>query len=270
MIKLAVFDIDRTLIPTETGVVAPETVAALKQLQAKGIKIAIASGRLYSFLQTELLDIGFDYYILSNGTCITDGTGKVLALENLVPERVEELVQELIRRDYPSNIRYSGGQRTGNPNCTVHERMQPIWEKRNMKPKPPKGMRVEYVPQPGEKPISCSAFIPEEEQEEFIRMFPDMEFLPVFESPLCDVNPAGVSKGSGLKLVCALMNITPEETVGFGDDWNDLDLIRTAGIGVAMENGIQALKDEADYIAPPSVDLGVVRALRHLGLIDEI
>ena len=54
MIRLAVFDIDRTLIPPELGHMAPETVAAIRQLQRRGIRTAIASGRMLHLLPDEL------------------------------------------------------------------------------------------------------------------------------------------------------------------------------------------------------------------------
>lgn len=268
MIRLAVFDIDRTLVPPQHGEMAAETAAALKQLQAKGIKTAIASGRLFSFLQPEILDVGFDYYIMSNGSYVTDGTGKILAQQTMDPELADALVQEMIRRDYPINIRYCMGQTNGNPNCTIVERMQPIWEKQNFRGKPPKAMLEEYVPKAGELPVACGGFIPAEDIPEFEKLFPQLDFLPVFESPMCDINPAGVSKATGLELVCRLSGIDIRETIAFGDDCNDLELIAVAGIGVAMGNGIQAVKDVADYITAPSHELGVVKALRHFGLID--
>lgn len=269
MIRLAVFDIDRTLIPPERGEIAPETVAALKQLQKKGIKTAIASGRLFSFLQPELLALDFDYYIMSNGAYVTDSTGKILAQEAMDSDELEALVREMIRRDYPINIRYCMGQTTGNPNCTVVERMQPIWAKRKFKARPPKAMLEEYEPKEGEKPISCGGFIPEEAIPEFTGMFPKLSFLPVFESPLCDINPAGISKASGLKLVCELSGIDIRDTIAFGDDRNDLELIEAAGIGVAMGNGIESVKAAADYVTAPSDELGVVAALRHYGLLNK-
>lgn len=268
MVKLAVFDIDRTLVPPEVGEIAPETVAALKQLQAKGIKTAIASGRLFSFLQSEILELGFDYYIMSNGAYVTDPEGNVLTQESMDEDSLQALVQEMIRRDLPLNIRYCMGQCNGNPNCTVVERMQPIWEEREFKAKPPKAFLEEYEPREGERPIACGGYIPEDQISEFARMFPKLEFLPVFESPMCDINPAGVSKASGLKMVCTLTGIEISETIAFGDDRNDLELIKEAGIGVAMGNGIQAVKNAADYVTLPSQELGVVAALRHFGLID--
>lgn len=267
MIRLAVFDIDRTLVPPEAGLIAPETVATLKQLQANGIKIAIASGRLFSFLQPEIVEVGFDYYIMSNGAYVTDSTGNILEQQTLDPEIVDALVQEMIRRDYPINVRYCMGQTNGNPNCTVVERMQPIWEKQNFKGKPPKAMLEEYVPRVGERPVACGGFVPVEALPEFAEQFPQLDFLPVFESPMCDINPAGVNKASGLALVCRLSGIDIRDTIAFGDDCNDLELIAAAGIGVAMGNGIQAVKDAADYVTTASHELGVVNGLRHFGLI---
>ena len=268
MIRLAVFDVDRTLVPPEQGVVAPETAAALKQLQAKGIKTAIASGRLYAFLQQEILDLGFDYYIMSNGTYVTDHTGQVLEKTILEPDVVDAFSKEMLSRGHPFNIRYCMGHTTGNPNVTVFERMQPIWAAQPFKGKPPKAMMEEYEPREGEQPVSLGGFIPEEEQAEFIDLFPNLDFLSVFEGPLCDINPAGVSKATGIETICHLTGIDPKETIAFGDDRNDLEMIEKAGIGVAMGNGIQAVKDAADYITLPSLELGVVAALRHFGLIE--
>lgn len=268
MIKLAVFDIDRTLIPPETGEIAPETVEALNQLRKKGIKTAIASGRLYSFLQPEILELGFDYYIMSNGCYVTDPEGNILARESLDPRIPETFTLEMIRKDLPFNIRYCMGQRNGNPNCTVQERMAPIWARKKFKGKPPKAFLEEYEPAEGEEPICISGFIPEEELAGFAEKFPQLSFLPVFESPLCDINPAGISKATGLKRICNLLSIDISQTIAFGDDRNDLELLEAAGIGVAMGGGLSTVRAVADYVTDSSAELGVVKALRHFGLIE--
>ena len=119
MIRLAVFDIDRTLVSPDEGIIAPETVAALKQLQSKGIKTAIASGRLYSFLQADILDLGFDYYVMSNGGYVADRDGNVLIQEALDDGTVAALVDKMLRLDLPIDIRYCMGKQTGNPNQSV-------------------------------------------------------------------------------------------------------------------------------------------------------
>jgi len=268
VIKLAVFDIDRTLIAPEVGRIAPETVEALHLLREKGIKTGIASGRLFSFLQPELLDIGFDYFIMSNGCYVADPAGNVLVQETLDETVLKDFADRMIGRDLPFNIRYCMGQRNGNPRCTVQERMAPIWEKKKFKSKPPKAFLDEYEPRNGEKPIAFCGFIPQEELPAFTAEFPRLSFLPVFESPMCDINPAGISKATGLQRVCGLLGINLSQTIAFGDDRNDLELLETAGIGIAMGGGLPAVIAAADYVTDSSAELGVVKALKHFGIIE--
>ena len=268
MIRLAVFDIDRTLVSPDAGVIAPETVAAIKQLQQKGIQTAVASGRIYTFLQRELLELGFDYYIMSNGGYVADCAGHVLAQEELKEETVTALVEKMIRLDLPIDIRYCMGKRTGNPNQSVMEWMQPIWSKKKFEGETPRAFLEEYEPRDGEMPISFGGCIPVELQSEFAAEFPELEFLPVFESYMCDINPAGVNKATGLHRICQLTGLDLSEIMAFGDDRNDLEMIEAAGIGVAVRNGIQAVQDAADYITDSCEELGVVKALKHFGLLD--
>ena len=62
--------------------------------------------------------------------------------------------------------------------------------------------------------------------------------------------------------------LRPGETMAFGDGENDIDMIRFAGIGVAMGNAIKNLKSAADYITTDIDDDGIANALKHFGLID--
>ena len=268
MIRLAIFDIDRTLVSPDEGVIAPETVAALKQLRNKGIQIALASGRIYTFLQRELLELGFDYYIMSNGGYVADKDGNVLAQEALDERVVNGLVKKMNDLDLPIDVRYCMGKRTGNPNQSVLEWMQPYWSDQAYEGEIPRAFLEEYEPSDGESPISFGGFIPLDLQAEFVAQFPELTFLPVFESPMCDINPTGVSKATGLRRICELTGLDVSEIIAFGDDRNDLELIEAAGIGVAVANSIQAVKDAADYVTDTCENLGVVKALKHFGLIE--
>ena len=55
--------------------------------------------------------------------------------------------------------------------------------------------------------------------------------------------PAGVSKGSGLQLMCQHLNIPIEECVAIGDAQNDIEFLRMAGLGICMKNG----RDAAEF-----------------------
>ena len=267
MIQLAVFDIDRTLIPPEIGHIAPETVAAIRQLQRRGIRTAIASGRMLHILPDELRELGFDYFILSNGAYVADRDGRVVSREAVDPAATAALTQELLRRNLAFDIRYVDGMAPGNPNRDVREAMQAFWAKQKVKFKPPKNFQWHVSPSPDSQPIAFGACIPPEQQPEIFSMFPQLEFMPVFDGPMCDINPKGISKATGIRRICGLMNISMEQVIAFGDDRNDLEMVAEAGIGVAMGNALASVTAVADYVTESALNLGVVAALKHFGLI---
>lgn len=268
MIRLAVFDIDRTLIPPQVGQLAPETVEAIRQLRKNGIRTAIASGRMMHLIPDELRELAFDYYILSNGAYVADTQGKVLCQESVEQATVDALVAEMIRRGLAMDIRYVDGMVPANPNLDVRVAMADFWAKQKVKFRPPKNFRWHMVPSPDSKPIAFGACIPPELQPEVFARFPQLDFLPVFDGPMCDINPKGVSKATGIRRICDMMGISMAEAIAFGDDRNDLEMIAEAGIGVAMGNGLPAVLEVADYVTAACDDLGVVKGLRHFGLID--
>lgn len=81
-----------------------------------------------------------------------------------------------------------------------------------------------------------------------------------------EVNPKGVSKASGIREVCELLGITMSEVVAMGDSLNDMAMIREAGLGVAMGNAQQALKDAADLVTVTNRENAVAKIIRELVL----
>lgn len=268
MIRLAVFDIDRTIIPPGFGQIAPESAEAIRALREKGVYTAIGSGRMLNLLPPELRALGFDYYILSNGAYVADGEGNVLCQETVDPEVAQALVKELRRRELALDIRFVGGMIPGNPDRDVREEMQAYWASQGVTMKPPKDLQWHVQPAEGQLPISFDACIPVEQQKELMEMFPQLDFLSVFEGPMCDINPKGISKATGIRRICHILGISMDEVIAFGDDRNDLEMIREAGIGVAMGNAIDPVKNVADYITDFCENLGVVKALKHFKIIE--
>lgn len=60
--------------------------------------------------------------------------------------------------------------------------------------------------------------------------------------------PLGVNKGSAIEYLCQFLNIPIEYTVAVGDEQNDIFMIQTAQIGVAVANAVEAVKEAADYV----------------------
>ncbi|WIV21598.1 Cof-type HAD-IIB family hydrolase [Paenibacillus polygoni] len=77
-----------------------------------------------------------------------------------------------------------------------------------------------------------------------------------------EINPAGISKASGIQEVCKLLGITMEEVVAVGDSLNDLAVIQAAGLGVAMGNAQETVKEAADLVVGTNNEDGIVEVIR--------
>ena len=74
----------------------------------------------------------------------------------------------------------------------------------------------------------------------------------------------GVNKWQGIMQVAGPMGITGSQVVAIGDDINDLEMIRNAGLGVAMGNAIAPIKAAARWQAPSNDECGMAEAINRL------
>ena len=65
-----------------------------------------------------------------------------------------------------------------------------------------------------------------------------------------ELSAASATKGNGLIRMCELLGIPREESIAFGDNYNDVDMLRAAGLGVCMANGPEEVKAAADAVTP--------------------
>ncbi|CAM3423511.1 Cof-type HAD-IIB family hydrolase [Marinicrinis lubricantis] len=77
-----------------------------------------------------------------------------------------------------------------------------------------------------------------------------------------ELNPPGVSKASGLRQVCELLGIGMDQVIAVGDSLNDLSMIEEAGLGIAMGNAQEAVKERADDVTLTNAQDGVAHVVR--------
>ena len=82
-------------------------------------------------------------------------------------------------------------------------------------------------------------------------------------SHFTDIIPKDGGKNKGIDAIINHFGIKLEETMAFGDGGNDIDMLKHAGIGVAMENGREDVKKIADFITTSVDDDGITYALKH-------
>lgn len=269
MIRLAVFDIDGTLKSNVDHTIARESIDAVSCLRKKGIKVAIASGRQFQNIQPELRAIGFDYYILANGSYVTDSRGEVLYQHEIDALTVESLRKDFVERDQPLELRYTSGYYSANPNQSLTKYTLKLFSKEQVA-SDLQAMVKEDPAICGLLPFACVGHIEPQDWDYFLQKYPQLHFISIFDGLLCDINRSGVSKATGLADICGYLGIDIQDTIAFGDDINDVELIHAAGIGVAMGNAVPEVRDAADYVTSRSEDLGVVKGLMYFGLLEGV
>lgn len=79
--------------------------------------------------------------------------------------------------------------------------------------------------------------------------------------------PLGINKGTSLIEIANYYDLDIEDVIAFGDELNDVEMIKTAGIGVAMANANPVIKDLADYVTLSNEDNGIVDYLEKFNII---
>ena len=118
-----------------------------------------------------------------------------------------------------------------------------------------------------QKPIyKIVLFVPKAELEQALLLAPHSRTTQWFPCGHDVISVEG-GKRNAMLGVLARCGLTAQEAIAFGDSENDVEMLRAAGIGVAMANGTPDALAAADYVAPDCDDDGLARALTHFGLI---
>lgn len=81
-----------------------------------------------------------------------------------------------------------------------------------------------------------------------------------------EITAKGVNKSSALDHICEGLNIAKDNVIAFGDQLNDMEMVRDAGIGVAMGNAHTDLKQVADIVTEDNNNDGIAKVLE--GILD--
>ncbi len=260
MIKLIATDLDNTLLDTR-GKIPESTAALLHQAAEKGVLTAVATGRCYPSALEAARTIGARTPVICyNGSLIKWGdTGQVLHKSYIYPEdirRVSEFCHQndlyLQCYDYDDVLiieEMCDGARIDPDLQTVGCRE--VGDLRlfaDLHPTP----KMLIVEQPEKVPARLL---------ELEGRFPQLSFCQS-QPWLIEVMPKDAGKGKALAHLAGLMGVEQQEVMALGDNTNDLPMLRWAGLGVVVGNGVEAAKAEADYVCTAERSLGVEEALK--------
>ena len=262
MIKAIFFDIDGTLLPHDRPMPL-STHRALGLLRQNGIKLFIATGRSPFFFRKveERLDFEFDGYVLLNGQYCTVG-GKIIhdlplqahSIERVYPYLKEhKIAHQIVELNYICNLDSGKNFQKGRTTPDFGLGHLPI--------------------EPFDRIYSHKAYqltvvIPREKEPELLAHMPGVK--PARWSPdFTDMLPSDGGKAVGIKKMLEYFGFKREESMAFGDEENDLDMMQYVGIGVAMGNAADSVKALADYVTADIENDGIYKALAENQIINE-
>ena len=257
MIKAAFFDVDGTLYSHKTLRVPPSTRDAIAQLQSKGILCIIATGRHpIELAALPLEEIGFDAYLLMNGQMMQDKDRNMIFSVPLSGKVKEVLVKHFEEQAYPSLLLEENDIYLNYSNDRVIEAQAHF----NL---PAPKVSPAYT---GNEIYQFCLYIREDE-EALLADILDECVITRWHNYGIDLLAKGGGKMVGIQRYLDMIGITPDEIIAFGDGHNDAEMLRFAGIGVAMGNAEDDTKAVADFVTADIDDDGIYKALKHFELI---
>ena len=262
-VKMIGADLDGTLLTTDKRLL-PHTVEVLKEAADLGMVVLPVTGRPLCGVPEELLAIpGIRYVISANGGRIVDCKEDQVLHEDLVPVDTARRILKIIG-DYDAmrEIYFDGiGYAPEIYLAQIEKYLSyPPMAQYVASTRTPVGDVMEKFEQEGrgvDKLQGLFALPGERDQAlKQIMEIPDIEVTSVLENNI-ESNAAGVNKGRAVCRLAMMLNIPVKEVLVFGDAVNDIQMVKMAGIGVAVANGIPEVIEAADYIAGSNDEEGV-------------
>lgn len=275
MKKVIIMDIDGTLT-NEDKIISENTKNKLKELQSQGAVLVLASGRptrgLMHFAKELEMDKHNGLLVSFNGARVTDcETGNILFDQTMTVDTCKAVLNHMKNFDVIPMV-YKGEYLhvTDVYNNIVHAYGRELniihYESRLCNYKL---CEVDDLEEFADFPMNkiLTAGEPDYLQENYKKMMePFKDSLNcVFTADMYfEFTEKGIDKANALHCALTPLGYTKEDMIAFGDAQNDKTMLEYAGIGVAMGNATQEIKDIADYITLSNNDDGIVHALNEL------
>lgn len=271
-IQLLALDIDGTLLD-KNGRVSPASLKAIREASASGVIVVLATGRDYDGIPWEQLKgVDIPYVITTNGSAIYRTKDRKCLHEECIPVKIMIPVLEyLLSKKVYINIFIDGKNYTPRevfpyvenldlPDYVIRE----IMERRT-------GMddviayikggkaRIQKVTLNFQS-LADGSLLNQEDVWSYLKACPEICVVDGgLHNP--EFTRADVNKGNGLKFLAEYLKIQMEHTMAVGDSENDLEILKQAGLGVAMKNAPDKVKKQANVVTRSNEEDGVAYAI---------
>lgn len=252
---MIVTDLDRTLLHADKTI-NDYTTSILKRCQDRGIKIVFATARPIRTVKMFLIQIKPDAVIYHNGALTYLGNEKILTVQ--IKNRAAKDLIFKIKHRYP-NKKLS---------CEINDVLYAnfdislFWDKAEC-------VITDFSDLPNDDVDKIIAEIQNhpEHFKEIANLLPDDLYAEIADNRLALIMNKNAAKHNAIKILMDKMNLSPENIIAFGDDVNDIGMLKYCGIGVCVDNAIDEVKEIANYICKSNDKDGVAHFIEEFILV---
>jgi Cof subfamily protein (haloacid dehalogenase superfamily) len=253
--KLLALDLDGTLLTSEHKI-TEHARSVLRSANEMGTVVTVATGRMYISALPYAKELAMDIPLIAhNGAMVKSSLSSEILYRRPLPFSVLSGLIPRLRHYglvfmayYDSAIYVEKGfspKSKGYVKFTVVEAIE-VNDMVNELPEPPLSISVRGTAEDIHE-VYQDLKLNYGDQVHLVKSFPT----------LLEIHEPQVSKGYALKRLARYMGISFDQVIAVGDNLNDIEMIEAAGLGIAMGNSPQELKDIADYVAPSNDEDGV-------------
>lgn len=260
MIKLIASDIDGTLVHDGSHELNPELYDVILKLKEKGIQFAAASGRQWCSIEGLFEPIKERIFYLSDNGAYVGCHGRNLFLNTIDRELAMALVED-IRRTPELEAMVSG------PNVVYMDTKDQEFVDWMIEGYQFRVKQVEDIRKVEDQFIKVSAYKKhgvQEATEELRKKYGDRLKMTISGDMWMDCMAKGVCKGQAIETLQKCLDIKPEETMAFGDQLNDVEMLGQAYYSFAVGNARPEVKAAARFQADTNLNDGVLKVLKRL------
>ena len=271
-IKLLALDVDGTLFD-DSGKISQASIDAMNQAREAGIEVVPTSGRDYDGIPWDQLEkVDINYVITTNGSAVYEAkTKKCLYEKYLDSGKMIPIFEYLLKKEIYINVFVDGVNYTPVQVYSYIDNLDlPDYVIQHMKENR-KGISdlIEYLKNGDAKMQKATLnfqkqengeFLNRKEVQEYLEKCPDIKVVDGGFDNL-EFTKAGTNKAAGLKFLAGHLGMTMDEVMAVGDSENDIEMLREAGLGIAMGNASDEVKEVADEITLDNEHEGVAAAI---------
>jgi Cof subfamily protein (haloacid dehalogenase superfamily) len=259
-IRLVAMDLDDTLL-RDDWTISPRVVKAIQKAQGQGVKMTIATGRMPISARPYVEQLGLDVPVITyHGAMIQHVLSGEILFRRVIPcALAAEIVRDVLGRGVYAQVYLKDrviAQELGKWS-QEYEQIASV--------RVEQGGLLTLLSQEPEGVEKILLMAKESDLDQLApllrRLYGEKVHLTKSKPCFLEVMDCSVNKGVALAAVAERFGIAREEVMAIGDSFNDLEMIKYAGIGVAMGNARLEIQEQADIVTVTNEQDGVAEAI---------